>query len=166
MRTVELIFDNSNHYLSINLNDVSGMNFENARIASDFCDKFGIKYQSGSLDLEKVESFCETEENEKNTALVLQSSRELDASEGFDVLSNIGYDFSKDRVSYISDLHLMHKLAHFEPKSKDDVDFVIQTIVSNIAEETGNILLLGGDISSDFTIFEMFVRLLRRELDR
>lgn len=149
-----------------NLDDVSGIDFSDARITSSICDKFGIKYKSYSIDLEKVESFSKTEEYERSTALVLQASRELATSGEAGSLGFLGYDSTKERVSYISDLHLMHKLEHFKPKSKADVVYVIQTIVNSIVAETNSILLIGGDVASDYTIFELFIRLLRDELDR
>ena len=119
-----------------------------------------------SIDSEKVESFSKTEEYERSTALVLQASRELATSGEAGSLGFLGYDSTKERVSYISDLHLMHKLEHFKPKSKADVVYVIQTIVNSIVAETNSILLIGGDVASDYTIFELFIRLLRDELDR
>ena len=149
-----------------NLDCVSGIDFTDARITSSICDKFGIKYKSYSINLEKVESFSETEEYEQSTALVLQASRELATSGEAGSLGFLGYDSTKERVSYVSDLHLMHKLKHFKPKSKADVVYVIQTIVNSIVAETNSILLIGGDVASDYTIFELFIRLLRDELDR
>lgn len=38
--------------------------------------------------------------------------------------------------------------------------------MNNIVSETGSILLIGGDIASDYTVFELFIRLLHDELDR
>lgn len=149
-----------------NLKDISAIDFTDARITSGICDKFGIKYKSYAIDSKTVESFAETEEYEKSTALVLQSSRELTISEKGSVLEMSGYDKTKQRVSYVSDLHLMHKLEYFEPKSRVDVEYVIQNMLNTIVSETENILLIGGDTSSDYTIFEMFIRMLRDELDR
>ena len=46
----------------------------------------------------------------------------------------------------------------------DDIKYVLKKIVNNIAKETGSLLLIGGDVSSDFEIFKLFVRLLRKRL--
>lgn len=143
-----------------NLKDISGINFKNARIASAICDKLGIQYELYKADNNRLESFSVTEEDEKNTELVLQTSRELVTPDG-----TLDYDMTKERVYYISDIHLLHKLEHFEPKSKADVVYVITSIVHNIVKESGNTILIGGDISSDFSIFELFIRILRNELD-
>ena len=143
-----------------NLDDISGINFKNARITSTICDKLGIQYESYKVDNNRLESFFLTEENEKSTELVLQTSRELATS---DEISN--YDIAKEQIYYVSDIHLLHKLEHFGPKSKADVIYVIKSIVYNIVKESGNTILIGGDISSDFSIFELFIRILRSELD-
>ena len=149
-----------------NLSDVSDLDFTDARITSDICDKFGIKYESYSIDSNAVESFSVTEEYEKNTAVVLQTSRELATAGETGTLGFLGYDMTKERVSYISDIHLLHKLARFKPKSEVDVVYVIRNIVNNIVSETESILLIGGDIASNYAIFELFIRLLRNELDK
>ncbi len=150
----------------INLKDISGINFSNAGIISAFCDKFGIKYNKFNIDLKKIETFARTEECEQNTTLALNTSRELDVlREGLEPRFSNSY-FNNEHISYISDLHLMHKLQHFAAKSKDDVLCVVKSIVNNIVEETKGILLIGGDVSSDYSIFELFVRLLRDELYR
>lgn len=151
-----------------NLIDVSSIDFSDVQITSSICDKFGIKYKKYGIDSEKIESFAITEKYEKSTELVLQTSRELRVSDNSSALSGVGYDDTKERVYYVSDLHLMHKLQHYAPKSNADVVYVIQTIVNNIVSETRNrsILLIGGDIASDYTIFELFIRLLHDELDR
>lgn len=143
-----------------NLSDISAINFSNAIITSSVCDQLGLKYEEYKIDLQKIESFAITEEYEKNTEIVLQSSEKQRISDNCSALT------TKEFIYYISDLHLMHKLKYFNPKSKTDVIYAIHVMVSNIIDEIGNTLLIGGDIASDYTIFELFIRLLRNELDR
>lgn len=143
-----------------NLNDISEINLKNAKITSTICDKLGIQYKLYKADHNRVESFSITEENEKNTELILQTFRELTA-----LNETLDYDRTKEQIYYISDIHLLHKLKHLEPKSKVDVVYIIKSIVRNVVEESGNTILIGGDISSDFSIFELFIRSLRSELD-
>lgn len=143
-----------------NLNDISEINFTNAKIASAICDKLGIQYELYKADNNRLESFSLTEENEKTTKLVLQTSRELTTSD-----EALDYDMTKEQVYYVSDIHLLHKLEHFKPKSRADVVYVIKSIVHNIVKESGNTILIGGDVSSDFSIFELFIKTLRSELD-
>ena len=146
-----------------NLNDVSGINLKNTKVTSDICDKFGIQYEQYKVDNNRLESFSFTEENEKSTELVLQTSRELAAS---DEDSYFRLLMTMKPVYYVSDIHLSHKLREYEAKSKADIVYVIKSIVGNIVKESdGHTILIGGDVSSDFSIFELFIKMLRSELD-
>lgn len=77
--------------------------------------------------------------------MVLQTSTEI-------VLSDDSItDFN--RVSYISDLHLMHRIQNAGCKSREDVIFILQKIIDNIiVDESTKLILFGGDVSSDFSI--------------
>ena len=149
-----------------NLKNISNMNFTDAKIRSNVCDKFGIKYDGFSIDQNKIESFAKTEDYEKETVPVLQTTRDIVFPGEESAMVNYRHDVTKELISYISDLHLMHKIKHFNPKSRDDVIYVVQKIVNTIVDETKDILLIGGDVASDFSIFELFIHLLRNELDR
>ena len=149
-----------------NLVDASAIDFTDAIIKSDVCDKLGIRYNQYSIEKEKILSFEETKKNERDTELVLDSSRDKTESQVLSRFDEANYDATKEKIYYISDLHLMHKLEHFRPKSKADVEYVIQTIAKTIADESGKILLIGGDVASDYNIFELFLRRLRIEFDR
>ncbi|WP_049962646.1 hypothetical protein [Ruminococcus sp. HUN007] len=150
----------------INLSDVSEINLQNAMIPSVICEKFGIKYNTYELDTSKIESFDNTKDFENDTAIVLQSSREISTNNNYSEISINNNDNSKEKIFYISDLHLLHKLEHFQVKSQSDVIYIIQKCVNIIVDETENILLLGGDISSDYKIFTIFLELLKREFKR
>lgn len=146
-----------------NLNDVSEINFKNIKATSDICDKFGLHYDIYNVNNSRLLSFSTTEENEKDTELALYTSRELDISEDFDSWRLLRM---RQQVYYVSDIHLVHKLRDFEPKSKSDVEYAIKSIVDNIVRDSGNTILIGGDVSSDFSIYELFIKMLRSELDR
>ena len=146
-----------------NLNDVSEINFKNAIVASAICDKFNIQYELYKMNNNMLKSFSLTEENEKSTELVLQTSRELAASDVSYGVGLLNFDMTKEQVYYVSDIHLLHKLKDFDPKSRADVVFVIKSVVENIVRESGSIILIGGDVASDFSIFELFIKMLRHE---
>ncbi len=145
-----------------NLNDTLVINLQNVRVTSAICEKFGIPYEPYKIDNNRLGSFSCIEENEKSTELALQTSRELDTSYEPGDLRLL---MTRERVYYVSDIHLMHKLRDFEPKSKEDVVYAVKSIVSNIVRESGHTILIGGDVSSDFSIFQLFIRMLRSELD-
>lgn len=145
-----------------NLNDTSPINLQNARMTSAICEKFGIPYEPYKIDDDRIESFSCIEENEKSTELALQMSRELDTSYEPGGLRLL---MTRERVYYVSDMHLLHKLRDFKTKSKDDVIYAIKSIVGNIVKESEHTILIGGDVSSDFSIFELFFKMLRSEID-
>lgn len=135
---------------------------------SSLCKKFGIQYDTYTIKGNYIKSFENIEKNEIETAVVLQTSRDL-MSEAFERnLSNLdlSYDYKCQRVSYISDIHLMHKIQNAGCRSVEDVIYVIQRIVNTIAKEAGRLLLIAGDIASDFDIFQLFVKMLSNTLHR
>lgn len=146
------------------LKEVSEINFTNAIIKSSICDKLGIKYEPYYLEKDKEESFPLTKENERITKLELKSSRELYTENEIYEIKETNY--CKEKVFYISDIHLIHKLLNFGVKSQADVLYVVQLIVNNIVKEISGTVLIGGDISSDFEVFEIFVKTLRKKLDK
>ena len=105
------------------------------------------------LDIKKVESFALSEENEKSTAIELNSYRPYDPNE---------YVRGQEKIFYITDLHLTHKLVHQNAFSFEEISKVIDGITDTIVRESGSILLIGGDVSSDYKIFELFVKSLYR----
>ena len=150
----------------LNLENIDGLNFNGANLSSVFCDKFGITYDAYSLDSLKTESFEITEKNEKSTELVLQSSREMiditKAREG-DLYAD---SFTKNRIYYISDLHIVHKILSESVKNESDLKIIVKKIVNNLVNESRGVLLIVGDTACDFSLFELFVKCLREEIDR
>ncbi|MFQ7273467.1 MAG: metallophosphoesterase [Blautia producta] len=143
-----------------NLSDINGINLSNARMTSELCEKFHIQYNSYDYDEKLINEFPAVEKNEEETALVLQSSREVVLSDSDMFLGN------DNRISYISDLHLMHRIKNAGCKSKEDVIYTIQKIVDRILSESTCLTLIGGDVSSEFVVFELFVKMLRKYADR
>ena len=70
------------------------------------------------------------------------------------------------RISYISDLHLLHRIKHAECESKEDIYYLIYKIADNIVKESDEIILIVGDVSSTFSIFRFFVKRLRKIADQ
>ena len=142
------------------------IDFTNAKMKSSLCEKFGLQYDPYEINLNVIESFECIEKNESETALVLQSSRDLISEVAGRGLSNfdLAFDNKCQRVHYISDLHLMHRIQNAGCRSKEDVIYVIQKIVDTIANEAGSLLLIDGDVASDIRIFQLFVKTLSQTL--
>ena len=141
-----------------NISNFSNLNLENARIVSSVKTKIGALSEAQIIKIEapKEESL---ENNETETALILQSSR--------DDLASTEEQINDDKIYYITDLHLEHRLIHANCKTKEDNIYIVQKIIDNlladIKYEFGKkeLLLIGGDIASSFKLFKLFVVLLK-----
>ena len=150
-----------------NLSNIDGINLRNVKMTSELCEQFNIQYKSYDYDKKLVSEFPVAEKNEEETALILQSSREIVSSDSSMLFGSFGNMFLWDsnRISYISDLHLMHRIKNAGCKSIEDVIFTIQKIIDDILAENTSLTLIGGDVSSEFSIFELFVKMLRKSVD-
>ena len=149
-----------------NLKRWDGINFTDTKMQSYLCDKFGVSYDCYSLDSRLIKSFEKTEDNENETLSILEQRRELSEDELQAENSVLGtHDNDSLEVFYISDLHLMHRIKEANCRSIEDVEFVIRKAVDAIAAEAGMILLVGGDVSSDFGVFKLFVQFLSQKID-
>ena len=146
----------------------NSINFVNAKMRSCLCDKFGLKYDIQKINGDLIKSFDYAEQNENETALVLQTSRDLTKEAARKDLSTVDmlFDYKCQRVHYVSDIHLMHRIKKAGCRSEEDVIYVIQRIANTIADEAGSLLLIDGDVASDFDIFQLFIEILSKTLYR
>lgn len=144
------------------------IDFTNAKMKSSLCEKFGLKYHIQEINGDLVKSFDYVEQNENETAIILQTSRNLTEEAARKDLStfDMSFDNKCQRVHYVSDIHLMHRIQNADCRSKEDVIYVIQKIVDTIANEAGSLLLIDGDVASDIGIFQLFVKILSKTLRR
>ena len=140
-----------------NLKDIKDINFDNAHIRSEIMDKLGLKYEILN-NSNNLLSFEKTINNEKETQLVLNESRDLLLNEPMNDYN------SYIRVSYVSDIHLMHRLQ--KCKSIFDIEFAIKDIIINILKNSSRILLIGGDVSSNYDFYKVFITELSKEIKR
>ena len=150
------------------LEEWNNIDFTNSKMKSSLCEKFGLRYDIQEFNRDLIKSFDCVEQNENETALVLQSSRNLADEAAKKELSafEISFDYNCQRIDYISDLHLMHRIQNAGCRSLEDAIYVLQKIVNTIAHEAGSLLLINGDVASDIEIFQLFVKLLSKALHR
>lgn len=141
----------------INLHDFTGLNLNNARLQSAILDKLNVKYEIAFNS--PAETFPMILQNEEETSKALILERET-------------YSFEESlkcqKIYYVSDLHLIHRLTNAKCKSANDVVYIIQKVIDSILskiESFKSIMLIGGDTSSDFLIFKQFISMLRKTLD-
>lgn len=142
----------------LNLKDIKEINFDNAHIRSEIMDKLGLHYKKIN-PYTNVLSFENTIKNEEETQLVLNETRELLSS------NEIMNDYNNyKRISYVSDIHLMHRLQNC--KSLYDIEYTIKDIIRNILKDCSRILLIGGDVSSCFDFYKLFITELSKEAEK
>lgn len=139
-----------------NLSNIDGIDMSDVKMTSELCEQFNVQYKSYDYDEKLIGEFPAVEKNEEETALALQLSRKIDLSD-----SNM-FLWNSNRISYISDLHLLHRIKNAGCKSKEDVIYTIKKIIDAILAESMSLTLIGGDVSSEFSIFELFVKMLRK----
>lgn len=146
-----------------NIPDASKLNFTDAELTSEAYEKLGIEYTKVHFDNEVFRSFDLVCENEKSTELILNSTR---SSEETDELDEFFADYDKERIHYVSDLHLMHKLLNKNARNKNDIIRILKSTANTIVSGFEDTVIIVGDVSSDFKIFEDFIHILRKELDK
>ena len=149
-----------------NLPSTNTINFSEALLTSEVSESLGISYKAQDIIKVVPHDFPYVIDNEKSTALILNDDHPEAA---IPVGDN---EISDNKVYYISDLHIVHTLIRKKAKSSADAICIIQRFIDNMLETFVPVfwsgcstILIGGDISSEFAVFELFVQLLRRTLD-
>lgn len=142
-----------------NLKDTTGLNFSRAKLTSEISEKLGIRYETNDFNTKMVQSFSPVMENERETLVALQTEREPTLY--------LEECINNEKVYYISDIHLLHRIQQAGCKSRNDIVYLIGNIVKGILQEelSTGVLLIGGDTASEFYVFELFVKILRQALD-
>lgn len=141
------------------LEEWDAINWADVSMKSELCERFNIPYDNFEIRQNLLKSFYLIEENETDTDLVLRSCRDS----GLDH-NSLTWNIGHQRVQYISDLHLMHRISNARCRSTVDVTYVIQKLVDSIASEASDLLLIAGDVTSDFELFKIFIERLAATL--
>lgn len=149
-----------------NITDFSDFNFQNARIQSALAKKIGLHFDKYELLKYEIEEFATISSNETETSVILKADRtELSTPEN-------SPNKDERKIYYITDLHLMHRIHHAHCKTRDDCIYVIQRIIDTLLIDAlledkmyQSLILIGGDIASEFWVYELFVNLLRKTID-
>lgn len=146
-----------------NLVNCDGVDLSNAILPSRIYKKFEMKFNPISVNENQVKSFPETLKNEETTVLTLKENRNMPMIRNS--MRNV-LNGKSLRVNYVSDIHLMHKIVQANCISKGDIIYLIKKIVCNIAKEVDGLLLIDGDVSSEYWVFEQFIIMLSKEISR
>jgi hypothetical protein len=130
-----------------NIQGLKDLNIQNIKVRS---------YVSSLLNLPIREipegRFVTKEFNETTTY-------ELQTVDSFELQRVDGDDYS-DRVSYITDIHLLHRFEAYKCQSYDDITYTIRLLTQILGEQSTSVNLIAGDTSSDFEAFRVFVNSL------
>lgn len=128
-----------------NLASINGLKLNGIKTRSEVAEKLSLPLNLLPNDRFETRSFRVTEEYEAKTEEAYLNKRPVD-------------DNYLTKVSYVSDIHLMHRFQVQRCKTKEDVIFVVRSTSSALAKGATDVNLIAGDTSSDFKIFELFVR--------
>ena len=85
---------------------------------------------------------------------------ELKTIDEFAIKRPENFDYA-GRISYITDIHLLHRFAANKCEALEDVEYVTRSIIESIGEQSSSINLIGGDTCSDFGLFKDFANKLK-----
>ncbi len=138
------------------------IDFSRTIMTSKMCEKFGIEYEKYNLNTSAIESFSVIKQNEEKTSYLVGENTETRVvhREELSVDSLGEYNWYCTRIYYITDIHLMHHLQSAQCKSKQDILYKLIKVAEEIVNKSGQTILVGGDICSDFHIFQVFIKIL------
>ena len=128
------------------LKRVKNINIDGIKVRSDVAKELQLTY-------EPLQTF-------ENITLNDEPKYEIESSKYY--LEERDFeDDTKQQVSYITDIHMLHLIANNNCISKEDADYVIRKTVDNLIESSTRINLIGGDIASDKIVLSDFINELK-----
>ena len=130
-----------------NLSKIKGLKLDGIKVRSSAAEKLGLAVKLLPSDWPRATSFESIKNNELGTTECYMS----DDLEDDDLMGS---------VSYITDLHLLHRFEAYKCKTIDDIEYVLKTIAKTLYAQSTKVNLIGGDTSSDFEVFKKFITTL------
>ena len=125
-----------------NIINLPNVNYENIKVQSKYAEKMNIKINKINYNFSDINDLFAINSNDiKENILIEHSNDEI---------------FDKN-ISYVTDIHLMHKILNEKCTTNEDVTYLITNIINNLNNESSAINIIGGDISSEYTIYEKFI---------
>lgn len=131
-----------------NISGINDLKLEGLRVRSDVAKKLCLVLETIPSDKYEIVEFEKTQKYE------LATINELMVQRGND-------DDYSGLVSYVTDVHMLHRFVAWKCESFDDMDYVTKIVTKEIGEDDSPIKLIGGDIASDFEIYEAFIKNLK-----
>lgn len=150
-----------------NIEDFSDLILDQAIIKSDVAKKANLPIKRINIDKHIIKEFKYSENNENLFPMI--SDRFINNNQSFSEYMAELRDYPNNNekaISYITDIHLLHRILNEKCVSQNDVDALLNSIAKKIVfESKGNTIIIGGDVSSDYSYFQQFVKALRKSID-
>lgn len=143
----------------INLSNVSKFNLSNVLVKSDVSKKLNLPCERCETLKSNNDSFSIDDFNKSQSVVAIAPDRkDLSAQNAID---------HEQTIYYVTDLHLLHKVDHAKCITHGDCIYVIQQIIDGLIKEIPkkSLVLIGGDIASEFWVYKLFINLLRQTID-
>lgn len=131
-----------------NIVNLPNVNINGIKVRSDIAKKLNLELSLFPNDEYELVEFTQTQIFELDTIDELNSLRTID-------------DFYSHHISYVTDIHLLHKIIANKCKTYNDVEYVTKIVAKEIGNDTAHIKLIGGDIASDFEVYKSFINYLK-----
>ncbi len=124
-----------------------GLCWDGAKVRGAAAKKLGLPFEATQRSFNEPKSFEATRKNELATKNYYLIQRPADEP-------------SFRGVSYITDIHLLHRFEAFGCETKEDDEYVLRSIALSVKSHSTSVNLIGGDTSSDPAVFRSFVKTL------
>ena len=131
-----------------NISRINGLNISGIKVRSEVAKRLNLPLNTFKIDKNNLVEFVQTQRYE------LETARELSMNQSID-------EDSYDIISYVTDIHILHKFRVWNCETIEDANYVMNSIAGEIGQDHQSIKLIGGDISSDFNAFKVFVKKLK-----
>lgn len=133
----------------VNISGIKDLNLKGIKVRSDVAKKLGLNFNLIPQDKYQPIKFKTTEKFELNTMNDYMICRTKDE------------DYT-DNISYVTDIHLLHRCVAWKCETYDDMLYITKLIAKEIGNDETRIQLIGGDITSDYGLYETFIYTLNR----
>lgn len=130
-----------------NIDGLTDLKIDGLKVRSEVAKHLHLPLNLIPNEPHNLISFDETEQNENDSCAVEQTMHESDG------------DYANP-VAYVTDLHLLHRFTAYHCETNEDRHFVLRKIARTIKNDCSRICLIGGDISSNYSIYQLFVSYL------
>ena len=133
-----------------NISKISSLNINGIKVKSSAAKILKLKINEIKKDKYDLSEFETTRNNELITIDAFLDKRVQD-------------DDYTNTISYVTDIHLLHRFQAWECETTEDMIFVMRYIINNFVNDKSHIKLIGGDIASDYNIYKSFITHLRKQ---